>query len=83
MKWIEFNQALKNNQELPDERRCVLVHFDGSESKARGIAVGYLRYAGGDKTCPYFVTPQFGGIPTHWCDSLGDDFVCPKGTWRH
>jgi hypothetical protein len=51
-----------------------------------GVMVGYMKFAAGDRDCPYFVIP--GGPPgfrvTHWCDCLGDDFSAPcwMGTQR-
>jgi hypothetical protein len=50
------------------------------------VAVGYLRYGGGDKDSPYFVVPGFGREPpghgkpfvvTHWWDGLGEGWTCP------
>jgi hypothetical protein len=43
------------------------------EYSARSIAIGYLRYAAGDKDSPRFITPGIGGIPSHWCDCLPQD----------
>jgi hypothetical protein len=79
MKWIPFNQQLWGKQKLPPERRYVLLMFDGSENHggSPSVAVGYLRYAAGDKNSPNFITPGYGNIPSFWCDCLGDDFSAP------
>jgi hypothetical protein len=47
-----------------------------------GVAVGYMKFAAGDRDCPYFVIPggRTGFRVTHWCDCLGDDFTAPN--WR-
>lgn len=39
-----------------------------------GIAVGYRKDSGGDKSRPYFVIPGLGGEVTAWSDCLPDDF---------
>jgi hypothetical protein len=39
------------------------------------IAVGYMKYAAGDETCPYFVVLGIGGDPVAWCDCLPDTSV--------
>ncbi len=72
--WIPFNP----DGPLPAERRYVLLSFAASRSRAQFVAMGYLRYAAGDLHSPYFVTPGLGGIPTHWCDCLGDDYRPPN-----
>ena len=53
-----------------------------SNDNSTSVAVGYLRFAGGDKLCPYFVTPGVGGESVYWSDCLDDNFNAPlwKGT---
>lgn len=79
MMWVRFYPDRANRQKLPFERRYVLVQL--AEQPAKGlppsVAVGYLKYSAGDKTCPYFVIPGIGGTVEFWSDCLGDDFFCP------
>jgi len=73
--WKVFKDDTWRGQ--PKERRCVLLAIaDGPNGQAAGTMVGYLRYASGDKSCPYFVIPgaREGFKVTHWADCLGDDF---------
>lgn len=89
-KWVQFSSNNGQNQVLPPLRRFVLVvsTHDTQRKELPGglalnvgtpnsVAVGYLKYAAGDKTCPYFVIIGVGGDATHWCDCLGDDFSTP------
>lgn len=46
-----------------------------------GIAVGYRKDSGGDKSLPYFVIPGIGGKVLAWCDCLPDDFQPLKIPW--
>lgn len=73
------------NEPLPPERRMVMVQIDRSESEAPCVAVGYLKFAAGDRECPFFVVP--GALPhfvvTHWADCLGDDFEAPLWGMRN
>ena len=80
--WTEFEPSLGSNQELPIVRRYVLVMLPAQPEQGLppAVAVGYLKFAAGDKNCPNFIAPAIGGIPTHWCDCLGDDFAAPL--WR-
>lgn len=76
--WIPFRPG----ELLPAERRFVLVQIDKNDSKGMppSVAVGFLRYASGDKSCPYFVIPGHGRASdpiTHWCDCLGNEFCAP------
>lgn len=73
--WKEF----PGSEALPAERRSVLVKIAADPPHSSAVAVGYLRYAAGDRDCPYFVVHGFGRafIVTHWSDSLGDDFHAP------
>ncbi len=67
---------------LPKEREDVIVRLEPQPEKGWPAAYvwGYLRYAAGDKSCPYFVTPGIGdGRPlkrkvTHWARMLKDGF---------
>lgn len=80
MNWVPFDQYLWSNQPLPPERRKVLLMLPAKEdwcSLPPAVAVGYLRFAAGDKDSPRFTIPGVGGTPTHWCDCLGDDFEAP------
>jgi len=77
-KWHKFDLTKGSYQARPPLRRYVLVRFAAkNENESAVVAVGYRKNAAGDKQCPYFVTPGLGGIPTHWNDCLGDDFVMP------
>lgn len=75
--WIPTKMERDGSYKLPAEHKLVLLAFPensfGSGS-APATAVGYLRYAAGDKNSPMFVTPGIGGFPTHWRDCLPDDF---------
>ena len=76
---------------LPRERQPVLVQLSAVRGYTVGaVCVGYLRYAGGDKNSPFFVTPavkrESDYLPdhpteeafvTHWADVFGDEFECP------
>lgn len=75
MDWIEF----KPGNPLPAERRKVLCSFMGTARfpDAKGVAVGWLRYAAGELDSPHFITPGVGGVVTHWSDCLGDAFAAP------
>lgn len=65
--------------ELPPERHMVLVQIDGGIGEAPAVGVGYLKFAAGDRDCPYFVVPgaRENFVVTHWADCLGDDFTAP------
>jgi hypothetical protein len=56
-KWIPVTQA------LPPERLNVIVIVRGDDTPA----YAWLRYAAGDKDCPYFVCPQLGAMETRGC----------------
>jgi len=86
MQWIAFNKEAYPHEELPLERRYVLVQIERDDDLPPSVAVGYLRlWSDG----PFFVVPGFarpsyhtlGGcrpfLVTHWCDSLGDNFGAP------
>ncbi len=81
-RWHPFDPAKGYRQKRPPERRYVLLAFDYSPAppnweEPSHCAVGYLKYAAGRKDSPQFITPKVGGIPTHWCDCLGDHFWMP------
>lgn len=86
MNWIPFSREHGQDQQLPPRKRCVLLMLPERQTELGtmppSVAVGYLKYAAGDESCPYFVIPGIGGEPTHWCDSLGDDFEVPLWKWR-
>lgn len=81
-KWYSFDVAKGYRQKRPPERKPVLLRFahDDTTGVPEGIAVGYLRYSGGRKDSPFFVTPQFGGFPIAWSDCLGDMEI--SDLWR-
>lgn len=60
---------------LPKERKYVLCRIAprDEEGLPEAIAVGYLRYAAGDKSCPFFVIPGVGGQVTAYADCLPQD----------
>jgi hypothetical protein len=82
-RWINFNAKDWATQEHPPERKLVLVQRAerqdiGSPIKdAPAVAVGYLRYAAGDKSSPFFVCPGVGGETVAWCDCLPEGFGAP------
>lgn len=94
IEWIPFDPA----GPLPPERRVVLVQLSKVEGYGVGaVCAGYLRYAGGDKRCPFFVTPgvkrtndyHLPEIPienadvTHWADVFAGEFECPGWPGTH
>ena len=73
--WHPFVQELWNKQDLPPERRLVLLQFPPrSWGLPPVVAVGYLKYMAGEKDSPMFITPGLGGVPGYWCDCLPDGF---------
>lgn len=80
--WIKWDIE---NGPYPDERKWVVLLIKSSDNYLpNSLNVGYLRYAAGDKSCPYFVIP--GGvkaiypfIPLAYSEVLPDDFLYPKG----
>ena len=81
-KWRPFDMRLGSKQELPTAKRCVLVQTAAQPDVGLppGVAVGYLKFAAGDRNCPYFVTPGIDCKVVFWNDCLGDDFHAPL--WR-
>lgn len=74
MKWTTFVESLYAQQPLPPERRFVLVRVDipVEPHQRPAIAVGYMKFGGGDPDSPYFVTPSVPGEVIAWCDCLPD-----------
>lgn len=86
--FTSFTPSIGQNQFLPPEKKYVLCIVDNPEEgvKNNPVVVGYLKYAAGDKSCPYFVTP---GVTINiskeshakrviaWCDCLPEKFVFP------
>lgn len=86
--WFDFQLFSKSLQNLPPERKYVLVQMTQIKggpimSHTDPIVVRYLKYATGDIECPFFVTPgehfgNYGGDVYKWCDVLPDNFQFPK-----
>ncbi len=85
--WISFDEAKGDDQELPSEKRYVLLQIDGDDRVGMPprVVVGYMKFAAGERDSPRFHTPgcNFAGPendprPKHkvlyWADCLGDDF---------
>jgi hypothetical protein len=87
MKWHEYSRDLWHEQKLPEERKYVLVQVEARDEPARGlppsVAVGYLKYAAGDKRSPQFIVPGVGGPVVAWCDCLPKDFNAPLWPGTH
>ena len=70
MKWHRVNQPLARGDLVPPERKTVLVWL---REKALPFC-GYIRYAAGDRTCPFFVVyhgnPKISAEVIAWCDCL-------------
>ena len=75
-KWYPFDPDKGYRQKRPEDFKWVLV-----KTRSRGpglpdpISVGYIKYAAGDRSCPYFVCPGVGGTAMAWCDCLPDDYA--------
>lgn len=85
-KWQPFTPGLPaNRQKLPEPKKWVLVQLDtGDRTMPNPVVVGYLKYAAGVKTEPYFVTPG-AAVPKYtpdrviaWCDALNPGFDWPE-----
>jgi hypothetical protein len=86
-KWIEFQDVEKHGfkrQKLPPERKDVLCKLKTNINENGGVAVGYLRYAAGDKKSPFFVCSAIPGPweVTHWCDCLPESFAQYIPGWK-
>lgn len=79
MKWVEFEQEKLANQKLPPRGRYILCQIAAKPEKGLppAVAVGYMRFAAGDKNSPVFTIPGVGGDVVAWCDCLDDDFAAP------
>jgi hypothetical protein len=71
--WIKVSHPLSPQDEIPAERRVVLVWLEGL-----GLPFcGYIRYAAGDQSCPYFVVyhgnSARGSAVIAWCDCMPDN----------
>jgi len=68
--WHEVSNPILPHEELPAERKVVLVWL---RQKFLPFC-GYIRYASGDKDCPNFIVyhgnTEIGADVTHWCDCL-------------
>jgi hypothetical protein len=82
MDWVAYNRELWHKQPLPKERKYVLVKVaerdDNFMRLPVTLAVGYLKYAAGDRYSPVFIVPGVGGPVVAWSDSLPADFEWPK-----
>lgn len=83
-KFIAFNQEKWGNQDLPDEKKeVVLLVKSPDPAYPDGLHIGYLKYGAGDPNSPYFVIPggNYGqGAPLQvlaWCDCLPKGFRYP------
>jgi len=90
--WNPFDCKKGSTQKLPPEARYVLLQVRGCEETGMPprVVVGWLKFAAGDKECPFFVIPggDFSLDPDSlkenrvlfWADCLGDDFHA-KPSW--
>jgi hypothetical protein len=82
MKWYKFDPDRGSRQKRPPEKKWVLVMCEPAQSSSpRGIGVGYMKNAAGDKQSPYFVIPglfPYGGSVVAWSDSLPEGWEWPK-----
>lgn len=71
MKWHPFDPT-KWRRKLPPERRWVLLTFPARSTRTGGLprsfALGYMKFAAGDRKSPFFVTPGIGGTPDAWAE---------------
>jgi hypothetical protein len=85
MKWIEYEESKWVQQPLPPPRKHVLVQVAARESDGLppAVAVGYLRFAAGEKNSPVFTVPGVGGPVVAWCDCLPEGFNAPLWIGTH
>lgn len=85
MKWISFEHDKWANQKLPKPERYLLLQIAAkpNDGLPPAVAVGYMRFAAGDKNSPVFTVPGVGGNVVAWCDCLGDDFHAPLWLGTH
>lgn len=91
-KWYKFKPYVAGNrQKLPPEKKWVLVMIkNDSPMYPHPVVVGYLKFAAGVKSEPYFVTPgaSLEQSPTGpervitWCDCLPETFEWPQDLGR-
>jgi hypothetical protein len=74
LKWYPFDSTKGSYQKRPPIYKLVLLAFPPKEGAAPATVVGYMKNSAGDKQSPFFISPGHGGIPTHWCDCLPDNF---------
>jgi len=72
VKWSDVSNPIKPEEKIPAERKVVLVWLAESYLPF----CGYIKYAAGDRECPYFVVyhgnPELGSNVVAWCDCLPD-----------
>ena len=77
VEWIEVHYPLKTGDLLPPEKKVVLVWLGEQKNSNALPYCGYLKYAAGDKGCPYFVVyhgnSDRGVDVIAWCDCLPDE----------
>jgi len=79
MKWTKFDPARGYRQKRPAIYKNVLVLLAADHEKGmpHGVAVGYRKNSGGDKSLPFFMVPGIGGNVIGWCDCLPADLKAP------
>ena len=79
MKWYPFDKLKGYRQKRPPIKKWVVVRlrFNSFSPRNTGMALGYMKEAGGDKSSPYFVVAGIKGEVIAWCDCLPEDFVGP------
>ena len=70
MAWHLVSMPIRPDEHIPGERKIVLVWL-----RNRHLPFcGYIRYAAGDRGCPYFVVyhgnTEIGSDVVAWCDCL-------------
>ena len=76
MKWNKFDEKLGSGQVLPLPYKVLLLYIESlSQGSPRALAVGYMKFAAGDKESPHFITPGHGGAVLSWSDCLP---ACPE-----
>ena len=85
MEWITFTQELWSHQTLPQERKYLLLQVAARPEQGipPAVAVGYMRFAAGDKDSPTFTIPGVGGEVVAWCNCLPDHFFAPLWAGTH
>jgi hypothetical protein len=79
--FVAFDKNKGSKQKLPAEGELVLVQLAPrlNSGMPSGVAVGFLRYAAGNKNNPYFVVPGLHNMQPElaWCDCLPAGFRLP------